>query len=208
MPVAPANEVYKIRDLRLVPDSMGMYLTLQNASARAFVLCFSRGRAADIHDARQLLTEEDLAGLGQGAELMRGGFRFQGVRRNDFFARPVFRGFHAVPPEQIEIWAMGMDEFENAYTLYVPDDIRTQILYVPLRYRVSYQNGPLCGIKVEILDKGEYRDGDLIYQVGQYPPLPVTAAMLGNAFRIKLHPGDRVLVVPGPESREKLLQVQ
>lgn len=206
MPVVTANETYKIRNMQLVQDSAGMYLTLQNASARAFVLCFGRGRAAGADDARRLLTEEDLAELGRGAEFTRGEYRFQGVRRNDFFARPVFRGFRAAPPEQIEVWAMGIDAFDGTCTLYVPDDGKTQIVYVPLRYRASYRMaGPVCTIKAELLDPGEYRTGDLVYRVGQYPPLPVTADMLGQEFRVRLHPGDRVVVIPRAGNEEKMV---
>lgn len=208
MPAVSANETYKVNNIRLGSDQMGMYLTLQSAAAAGFVLCFCSGREADLQDAKELLSEDDIRNLVGGGEIHKRDFRFQGVKRSAFFAQPVFRNFHAYPPEIIEIWAVSYDALYDAYTVYVPDHPAAQSAYVPLRYRVSYQrDNVFCFLNVELMDGGNYNDGDLVYEVRGFPYLPVTAKSLGHPFRVKLSGGEAIRVIPRPGNEKKFILV-
>lgn len=182
------SDAYTIRDLILNTDEKGRYLSLVCSYATAYALCFSSG--APIRREELDLTEEELCSLHNGGEVERDAFRIQGVPRNVFEAMPVFRDFHAVPPEQIQVWSMALRPNGEAI-LYVPDDPEYSTRYVPLRYQVQFTQGEYKKnvlkpgtLRVRLLDAGQYTDGALMYQVGNSLPIPLPGECLDSTIPV------------------------
>ena len=204
------SDAYAIKDLTLSDDSKGRYLSLVCPHATAYALCFSGG--APIRRVDLDLTEEELRALHNGGEVRRERYRIQGVTRNVFEAMPMFRDFHAVPPEQIQVWSMALRSNGDTI-LYVPDEIGSETCYVPLRYTAQFTPGgnkrgvPQPGVlHVRLLDAGQYTDGALLYQVGGAMPIPLPSSYLNDAPIPILADAEAVHVVVSPEFQGKYIQ--
>lgn len=201
------SDAYTIRDLVLGTDDKGRYLSLVCSYATAYALCFSSG--VPIQREALDLSEEELYLLHNGGEVKRETFRIQGVPRNVFESMPVFRDFHAVPPEQIQIWSMALRP-NGEVILYVPDTPEGSTCYVPLRYEAQFtlgeirKNVPKPGIlQVGLLDAGQYTDGALMYQVGNALPIPLPTSCLNRTPIPILSGGEPVKVVVSPDFQGK-----
>ena len=201
MPIEHLNtDAYAIKELTLGTDSSGCHISLVCAKATAYVLCFSAG---DLLTAEDLdLSEEELLRLHDGEMLEKENFRLQGVRKQVFDAMPVFRGFRASPPEQIQVWSMAMRSDGNA-VLYIPENAGSQTCYVPMRYISTYESGKVRRggegsvgyLTVRLEDDGKYVDGTLLYQVGDCLPIPIPASLLHTPIPLRVDEGIPVRVV-------------
>lgn len=211
MPILKLDSAaYAIRDLTLGCDSNGRYLSLVCSHATAYALCFSSSTPLLPEDLD--LSEEELRALHDGSEIQRDNYLIQGVPRNLFSAMPTFRNFHAVPPEQIQVWSMALRPNGEAI-LYVPQHVGEETCYVPLRYSFQFTPGPLKHniaqpgtLQVRLLDKGQYADGALMYQVGNALPIPLPVDWL-NGYPIPiLAQNEPVKVIVSPEFQGKYVQ--
>ena len=211
MPILKLDSAaYAIRDLTLGSDSNGRYLSLVCSHATAYALCFSSG--APLLPADLDLSEEELRTLHDGGEIQRDRYRIQGVPRNLFGAMPTFRNFHAVPPEQIQVWSMALRPSGEAI-LYVPEQVGEETCYVPLRYTFQFtpggckRNVPQPGVlQVRLLDKGQYADGALMYQVGNALPIPLPGSWLNDSPIPILAQDEPVKVIVSAEFQGKYVQ--
>lgn len=112
----------------------------------------------------------------------------------------VFRNFEVCPPEQIQVWSMS--ENLDDVTLFVPDDEKSQICYVPLRYSYSFtpgrreRNKDIPGqLYVQLNNDGNYTDGALLYQVGESLPIPLPKEYLNQAIPLNVGPGMPVQIL-------------
>lgn len=211
MPILKLDSAaYAIRDLTLGCDSNGRYLSLVCSHATAYALCFSSGAPLLPKDLN--LSEEELRALHDGSEIQRENFRIQGVPRNLFSAMPTFRNFHAVPPEQIQVWSMALRPNGEAI-LYVPEQVGDETCYVPLRYVFQFAPGLFKRnvaqpgtLQVRLLDKGQYADGALMYQVGNALPIPLPGEWLNNSPIPILAQNEPVKVIVSAEFQGKYVQ--
>ena len=204
------SDAYAIKDLTLSDDSKGRYLSLVCPHATAYTLSFSSGAPLPPEDLD--LSEEDLRTLHDGGEIQRDRYRIQGVPRNVFSATPTFRNFHAVPPEQIQVWSMALRPSGEAI-LYVPEQVGEETCYVPLRYTFQFtpggckRNVPQPGVlQVRLLDKGQYADGALMYQVGNALPIPLPGSWLNDSPIPILAQDEPVKVIVSAEFQGKYVQ--
>lgn len=194
MAIIKAIKMYQIKKLKLGMDGRGVYLSLVCPAAEAYCLCFTQGALVQQKDLD--LSEDELNALWTGGTIDRGRYRLQGVPAKRFHANPSFRDFKSVPPEQIQIWSLSHKQVTNETVLHFPDDLESQLAFIPLRYHytVSRENG-FTYLKVELLDSGVYNDGVLMYQVGNALPIPIPAAVFGKMIRLRIPSNENVKVI-------------
>ena len=204
MAIVQAIKMYQIRNLQLGMDGRGMYLSLICPAAEAYCLCFTQG--APIQQEDLDLTEDELNDLFQGGMIERGRYRLQGVPSNRFHANPSFRNFKAVPPEQIQVWSLSYKKITNETVMHFPDRVETQLAFIPMRYHSTVMQAEgYVYLKVELLDRGNYQNDTLMYQVGNSLPIPVPAAMLGRNIRLRIPSNENVKVIVRDDYRGKYI---
>ena len=205
MAIEKAIKMYQIKNLKLGTDGRGMYLSLVCPAADAYCLCFTQG--APVTRDELDLTEDELKELLRGGMIERSRYRLQGVRANVFHANPSYRNFKAVPPEQIQIWSLSYKQITGETVLHFPDNIESQLAFIPMRYRCTVRRTEgLVHLKVELLDNGIYEDGILMYQVGNILPIPIPASALGKDIRLLIPSNENVRVVVKEDYRGKYTQ--
>jgi hypothetical protein len=76
-----------------------------------------------------------------------------------------------------------------------------------MRYRCTVKRTEgLVHLKVELLDSGIYKDGILMYQVGNALPIPIPAVALGKDIRLLIPSNENVRVVVREDYRGKYIQ--
>lgn len=184
MPVMKAEQIMRIPKIHLDVDSQGLFLDLNCPHASAYVLCFSKG--TPIERSELQLAEDDLRALYHGCTLKMQTFRLQGVPRRVFHAMPVFRHFQVHPPEQIQIWTMSYNSYDDLATLHMPENSRDQLCYAPMRYKYRVRtDGDISYLKVDLLDEGQYDSGALAYQVDDALPIPIPESAFGREFPVR-----------------------
>jgi len=206
MAIEKAIKMYQIKNLKLGTDGRGMYLSLVCPAADAYCLCFTQG--APVTREELDLTENELNDLRIGKMIERDRYRLQGVRANVFHANPSFRNFKAVPPEQIQIWSLSYKQITNETVLHFPENIESQLTFIPMRYRCTVNRaGGFVHLMVELLDSGIYESGVLMYQVGNALPIPIPAAAFGKDLRLLIPSNENVRVIVKDGYRGKYIQV-
>ncbi len=205
MAIEKAIKMYQIKNLKLGTDSRGMYLSLVCPAADGYCLCFTKGSPVTREELD--LTEEELSGLLKGGMIERNRYRLQGVRQNVFHANPSFRSFHAVPPEQIQIWSLSYNYVTNRTTLHIPEDPESQMAFIPMRYSYTVRRAnSLVYLNVNLKDNGQYEDGVLMYRVGNALPIPVPGSKLGKDIRLYIPSNEEVSIVVSEEYRGKYIR--
>ncbi len=195
MPIQKALRTYQIRNLNLTMDRQGMYLTLTCPEADAYLLCFTKGKSVVCENLD--LSEEELNELCRNQAIIdKGEYRLQGVRSRAFHTASQYRGFRAVPPEQIQVWAMSYDRFHNITTLHFPERSEDQLVFIPMRYSFECRrNDAISSIKITMLDQGVYEDGALMYKVGGASPIPIPRGAVGREIRVLNPVDERIQIV-------------
>ena len=205
MSINYADNTNRVQNIRFGEDSDGHYMSLICPNASAYVLCFSDGKLLGLKDIR--LTEQELKSLHDGGEVQHDQVRMKGVRRNQFHAGPVYRDFRVSPPEQIQVFSMRFNEYEGDYCLFIPEDPAEQTVYVPLHYRVTQRREGQYGvIRIDLDDYGNYRDGALMYQIGNSLPIPLAHEYLGREIRVRLQGEEPIKVIPQDKYAGKYIQ--
>lgn len=189
MPIEPIKvEALRVQNLSLGANADGYYISGSCGFAETFVLCFSQ-HALGRKDLD--LTEEELLQLYQGTNgktLNKGEVRLQGIPQRMFSTSNVFSDFVARPPEQIQLWSMTRVPNGPA-TLYVPDTPGKETCFVPLRYQYAILPRPngLTELTVRINgnELSQYQDGALLYQVGDFPEIPIANACINQPLSIR-----------------------
>ncbi len=199
MPIEiPNNNLYRIRELAVMPSGGDYILNMNPGKARACVICISRSGNIGAGDLK--LSEDDLNNLYTGGKLEYETYTLQGITGHQLAALSQYHGLHIRPPVYVRAWSMAPGQ--SGTVLYIPEEPDEQVFLVPVHYQ-TIRTGNQLTVRLEEVDG--YADGDLLYQREEHPPVPIPGSWLNRPIVLR-RPADQYKVIAAPAVAQNYIQ--